>query len=146
MLNHLENHFNQTTTTNGAVAYKSTKSAVLDLFSQGGAMRNHDDDSIVTLFSKAYAENPLLAMKTLFYLRDITQGQGERRFFRLCLEHLALHNPESLRKNLHLIPKFGRWDDLWVLLETGLKNDVIALVREQLSKDLEELNKKIIKL
>lgn len=135
MLNHLNNHFNETTTTNGAMAYKSTQSAVLDLFSQGGAMRNHNEDEIVRLFSKAYAENPVLAMKTLFYLRDIREGQGERRFFRIVLKHLALHHKESLVKNLHLIPFFGRWDDMWVLLETDVKDDVVKLVRKQLLAD-----------
>ncbi|GIN66352.1 DUF2828 family protein [Bacillus glycinifermentans] len=140
MLNHLVNEFNKTETLNGAFAYKSTKSAVLDLFSMGGAYRNKNDDEVVQLFSKAYAEDAVLAMKTLFYLRDITQGQGERRFFRLCLQHLAKHNSESLRKNLHLIPQFGRYDDLWVLLETELKNDVIALVKKQLDEDLKKLD------
>src|SRR5690606_4782681 len=135
MLEHLKNEFNETRTTNGAFAYKSTKSAVLDLFSQGGAFRNRSDEEVAQLFSKAFAENPLLAMKTLFYLRDITQGQGERRFFRVALKHLALHNKEALRKNLHLVPKFGRWDDLWVLLETSLKDDVAQLVKRQLIQD-----------
>jgi hypothetical protein len=135
MLNHLNNHFNETRTENGAFAYKSTKSAVLDLFSQGGAMRQSNDNEIVRLFSKAFAENPVLAMKTLFYLRDITQGQGERRFFRLALKHLAVHNKGSLVKNLHLIPMFGRWDDMWVLLETDAKADVATIVKRQLIAD-----------
>lgn len=135
MLNHLNNHFNETTTTNGAVAYKSTQSAVLDLFSTGGAMRQRSDSDIVSLFSKAYAEDATLALKTLFYLRDIKQGQGERKFFRLSLKHLALHNKASLVKNLHLIPQFGRWDDMWVLLETNVKTDVANLVKRQLIAD-----------
>src|SRR5690606_9130193 len=55
--------------------------------------------------------------------------------FRVALKHLALHNKEALRKNLHLVPKFGRWDDLWVLLETSLKDDVAQLVKRQLIQD-----------
>lgn len=135
MLHALERTFNQTTTTNGAVAYKSTKSDVLDLFSQGGAMRGRSDKEIVTMFSKAFAEDATLAMKTLFYLRDIREGQGERNFFRLALKHLALHHEDSLVKNLHLIPQFGRWDDMWLLLETSVKNNVIDLVATQLQAD-----------
>src|SRR5690606_5721041 len=135
MLEYLKNDANETRTANGAKAFASTKSFVLDLFSLGGAYRNRSEEDIKKLFSKAFAENPLLAMKTLFYLRDITQGQGERRFFRVVLKYLALHHPEALQKNLHLIPKSGRYDDLWVLLETDLKDDVIDLVRKQLSLD-----------
>lgn len=135
MLKYLENDANETRTANGAKAFASTKSFVLDLFSLGGAFRNRSDQEVAELFSKAFAENPLLAMKTLFYIRDIEGGQGERRFFRVVLKHLALHHPEALRKNLHLIPKFGRYDDLWVLLETDIKDDVIDLVRKQLSLD-----------
>lgn len=136
MLNELSNHFNnQGKTANGAFAYKSTQSAVLDLFSEGGAMRQRSENDVATLFSKAFAENPLLAMKTLFYLRDIDEGQGERRTFRTALKHLALHNPDVLAKNLHLVPKFGRWDDLWVLLDTKLKVKVLDIVKKQLIAD-----------
>lgn len=140
MLNHLNNHFNETTTANGAVAFKSTQSSVLDLFSQGGAMRESNDEDVVRLFSKAFAENQLLAMRTLFYLRDIRGGQGERRFFRLCLQHLAKHNQESLKKNLHLISEFGRYDDLLCLLDTPIKDNVLQLIKKDLSKDLREIN------
>lgn len=135
MLNHLKNEFNKSNTTNGAFAYKSTKSDVLDLFATGGAFRNRSDEDVKVLVSKAYSENPELALKTLFYLRDVTQGQGERRFFRVAMQHLALHHKESLKKNLALVPAFGRWDDLWVLLETGLKADVLAIVKRQLNAD-----------
>lgn len=135
MLNHLKNSFNETSTENGALAYASTKSDVLDLFSMGGAFRNRTDAEVVKLFSMAFAENPLLAMKTLFYLRDVTGGQGERRFFRLALQHLAVHNKQALVKNLHLVPQFGRWDDLWVLLETSVKDEVTTLVKKQLILD-----------
>jgi hypothetical protein len=145
MLNHLQNHFNQTTTENGAFAYESTQSSVLDLFSMGGAFRNRGDNEVAELFSKAFAENPLLAMKTLFYLRDIKGGQGERRFFRVAIKHLAFHNPEALRKNLHLIPQFGRWDDLWLLLEDrNFKYEVADLVRKQLVKDKRSENPSLL--
>lgn len=144
MLNHLKNEFNQTTTANGAVAFKSTKSAVLDLFSQGGAMRQRSDNDIVQMFSLAFGENPLLAMKTLFYLRDREQGQGERRFFRLSLQHLAVHNKQALVKNLHLIPAFGRWDDMWALLDTDLRHDVVALVKKQLIQDRKANNPSLL--
>lgn len=144
MLNHFKNEFNETTTANGAKAYKGTQSALLDLFALGGAYRQRTDKDVTDLFSSAFAEDATLALKTLFYLRDITQGQGERRFFKVVLQHLALHNPDALAKNLHLIPEFGRWDDMWVLLETGLKNDVMKLVKAQLLADKKSENPSLL--
>jgi Domain of unknown function (DUF2828) len=135
MLNHFKNEFNEGRTANGAFAYNSTQSKVLDLFSLGGAYRNRTDEEKAQLFSKAFGENPLLAMKTLFYLRDVLEGQGERQFFRVALKHLALHNKSALIKNLHLVPQFGRWDDLWVLLDTDVRQDVVSLVKNQLVID-----------
>lgn len=136
MLNHLSNHFNETYTTNGALAYKSTKSSVLDLFAQGGAMRQRGDFDVISLVSKAFSEDATLTLKTLFYLRDIKQGQGERRLFRLALQHIANNNVDAVKKNLHLIPQFGRWDDLFVLLNTPLKSDIVNLIVSQLSMDV----------
>lgn len=137
MLENLVNHFNETTTQNGAVAYKSTKSDVLDLFSQGGAMRGRSDADVKSLVSLSYLENPLLTLKTLFYLRDIKQGQGERRFFRLGMREIADKYPVSVRMNIHLVPQFGRWDDLLILLDTKVHEDVINLFAEQLKLDVD---------
>ena len=136
MLEHLKSEFNKTQTDNGAFAYKSTKSKVLDLFSQGGAYRSRSDRDIISLFSEAFSEDKLLSMRTLFHIRNVRGGMGERRFFRIVLDYLSKVDEEVLRKNLHLIPKFGRWDDLWLLLDTDLKDDVVDLVDKQLREDM----------
>lgn len=135
MLEHFKNSFNKTTTENGALAYKSTRSAVLDLFAQGGAMRAQSDQAMKTLFSKAFAEDETLALKTLFYLRDVRGGQGERRFFKVALDYLAIHNKSALAKNLHLIAEFGRWDDMLHLLDTPVRSEVAKVLRRQLEQD-----------
>ena len=62
-------------TENFAVARKSTLDAVYDLFAFGGAYRNRTDADRILLFKKAYAENPELALKCLFYLRDVRGGK-----------------------------------------------------------------------
>lgn len=75
---------NYVETENGGMAHKSTLNNVYDLFALGGAFRNRSDDDCILLFKKALEENETLALKCLFYLRDIRGGQGERRFFRVC--------------------------------------------------------------
>ena len=100
MINFLKRETNRTFTENGAVTNRSTMSDCLDLFATAGALRNASDDEILTRFMRAFAEDRDIAMKTLFYARDIRGGLGERRFFRTVLRHLAQTEPESVRKNI----------------------------------------------
>ena len=65
-------------TENGALTHSTTHSAVFDLFSFGGSYRSRSDSECITLFKKALKEDESLAMKCLFYLRDVRGGQGER--------------------------------------------------------------------
>lgn len=136
MLNYLKNAANLAYTENGAVSYASSLSDVLDLFATIGALRGADDNEIIRRFARAYAENPDLAMKMLFYARDVRGGLGERRVFRVILKYLAHQESASVRKNLGNIAEFGRWDDLLVLLDSPLEADALELIREQLVKDL----------
>ena len=85
----LEKASNVTVTENLAKAYKSTMDNLLDFFGNAGAMRKRTEVDIVQIFSKAFAEDRLLALKALFYVRDVRGGQGERRTFRICLKWLA---------------------------------------------------------
>jgi hypothetical protein len=120
-------------TENGAKTNASSLNPVLDFFALAGAMRGRVEDA-VKLFSKAYAEDELLALRALFYLRDIRGGQGERDLFRACLKEVSR---DALNKNLMLIPEYGRWDDI-----LGL--DLITIVdaiRIQLEKDEEAMGK-----
>ncbi|KFZ25997.1 MAG: hypothetical protein KQ78_01972 [Candidatus Izimaplasma bacterium HR2] len=135
-IKHLETEDNFKETENGAVALKSTTSHVLDLFALGGAMRDRSETDIVQLFSKAYAEDKLQALRVAFHLRDILEGQGERRFGRIILTYLAKIDPTTMSKNMHLIPEFGRWDDLYSFVGTSLEKAMFKFVQKQLNVDL----------
>lgn len=74
-LNGLKDTANLTYTENGAITRKSTKSALLDMFALGGAYRSRSDEDVILLFKKAYDENPVYALKCLFYLRDVRGGK-----------------------------------------------------------------------
>ena len=136
LLDGLTNATNYKLTENGAITHRTTKSDLLDMFAMGGAMRNRPDEDVILMFRKAFAENPVYALKCLFYLRDVRGGQGERRFFKLCIRDLANTNPEVVKRNLELIPEYGRYDDLYCLVGTELEPDAMSFFKRQLALDL----------
>lgn len=135
-LDALKDKTNYTYTENGGVTHKTSKSALLDMFALGGSMRNRSDEDVILMFKNAYEENPLYALKCLFYERNCRGGQGERRFFRVCIKWLAQHDAAVVRRNLKFIPLLGRWDDLYSLVGTPVEADMFKLWREQLLLDI----------
>jgi hypothetical protein len=131
----LEKASNVTVTENAAKAYKSTMDHLLDFFGNAGAMRKRPEIDIIQLFSKAFAEDRLLALKALFYIRDVRGGQGERRTFRICLKWLADNYPDLVQKNILNVPLFGRWDDLYTLFHTTEEAQAIRVMATQLAAD-----------
>lgn len=131
-----------TTTTNSAVTYQTSGNALVDLFAQAAAMRS-DQIQAVHLFEKAYHADALGAIRTMFYLRDIRGGQGERTTFRSMFNWLSANHPDVASKLLHLIPEYGRWDDLlhcaW---SHPVRGKALNIFAEQLAKDYHELRTK----
>lgn len=80
-LDSLKRETNYTETENCGVAHKSTLNAVYDMFALGGAYRNRTDEDCILLFKNALEENEELALKCLFYLRDIRGGQRRKKIF-----------------------------------------------------------------
>lgn len=87
-------------TWNGEDTLVSTGDYCLDLFGRGGSLRNTSANEKIKIFSKAYSENADLAMKLLFYIRDIRGGYGERDTFNTIITWLADEHPESVIKNI----------------------------------------------
>ena len=135
----LYEELNKVYTEKGDLAYKSTGSFCLDFFSVVGGMRN-TQKLVMPLFLKAFSENKLLAIKLLFYCRDVRGGLGERDIFRLILNFLGNFHPEVARQLIPFIPEYGRFDDYLVLLYTQIKDDVINAIKEQLEMDIENKN------
>ena len=133
----LQDVSNFTRTENGAVTHKTTKSDLLDMFAMGAAYRTRSDEDVILMFQKAYKENPVYALKCLFYIRDVRGGQGERRFFRVATKYLASYDTNAMRRNLQYVPEFGRWDDLFVFIGTPLENDALNIIKHQLALDVQ---------
>ena len=137
LLDGLKDEFNYGITENGAKKHLTTKSDVLDMFALCGSYRNRSDDDCILAFKKAYEENAELALKCLFYLRDVRGGQGERRFFRVCFKWLAVNDTEAALRNLPYISEYGRWDDLiYSCIDTPCKKEMLKIIEDQLALDL----------
>jgi len=130
---------NMTVTENGHAAASTTGSALLDLYGQVGALRGQDEKRICQLLDLAVAEDRLLATKIMFYARDCRGGTGEREVFRTLLKRMAKIKPAAVVNNLELIPEFGRWDDLYSIVDPEEFGDVAIhvwdFIQKQLMKD-----------
>lgn len=123
-------------TENGAVTHSTTTNAVLDFFALAGAMRNNVQGAI-NLFRLAYAEDRQLAVRTLFYLRDIRGGQGERDLFRALFLELRRLDSEVADLVTPFIPTYGRWDDVIAVSDPEVGAEFIY---HQLVTDEENIN------
>lgn len=137
MLKELKNELNYTVTENGAVAYKSTFNKCLDFFGLAGAMRNNLQEAL-NLFKLAFSEDKLVAIRLLFYFRDVRGGQGERDVFKTCLNWLANENSSMVSDNLfpHVV-EHGRWDDLYCLVDTKCEKEMFQYMHNMFLKDLQ---------
>jgi hypothetical protein len=116
-----------TLTENGMVTNSSTLNECINLFFTIGAMRGQDKNRLISNFSKAFNENPLTALKILFWVRDVRGGAGERQIFRDILKYLVEIHPNVVKQNIQAIPYFGRWDDLSVLFGSTLEAQAVQM-------------------
>lgn len=138
--NTLNGEMNVAVTENGAVGYRTTGKSLLDLNFAVSSLRNVHENEIFSRFMKAFVEDKMLAMKWLFYARDVRGGLGERRLFRTVLPQLIKQNPEMVLPIISLIPEYGRFDDLWCLLDdASAKDDIVKLVNHQLHSDWQNM-------
>ena len=127
-------------TENGALGHSTTGKALVDLNFSIASLRGASDSDIQAAFRAAYAESPTLALKYLFFARDVRGGLGERRFFRVASKWLADNHRDEIRKYIPLIPEYGRWDDLIELIsDPVLFNDIIELISKQLKEDWSDM-------
>lgn len=135
---------NETRTENYDIALKSTFNSNLDLLGLMGGMRYNTSD-LLNLFQKAYYEDSELAIRNLFYLRDVRGGMGERKAFREILNELAKNNPEGLKAIIKYIPEYGRWDDILLFLDyKETKDETLRIITEQLREDMASDNPSLL--
>ena len=131
---------NVSVTENGAIGFKTTGKKLLDLNFKLSSLRNMSNIEIWQNFMLAYAENPVLAVIWLFFARDVRGGCGERRVFREIFARLSYENPDLMAKLVHLIPFYGRWDDVIELYFSDIpcvvRDAVFDLISKQIQSDI----------
>ena len=139
-VNALKNVSIEKQTENGALAYSTTNSKVLDLYAVIGSLRTREPEDIVTMFNEAFSENKELAAKLVLYARDIRNGGcGERRTGRILLKALANKWPELVNINLQNFADAGRYDDLFWLFGTECQPAVKRFIKSRINEDIATL-------
>ncbi len=128
-------------TENGAIGYQTTGKALVDLNFAVASLRNESETQIVKRFLPAFYEDRLLAVKWLFFLRDVRGGLGERRTFRILMKYLATSFPELTQYLVELMAEYGRFDDLLCLLDTPVEETVLTVLKAQLEQDAQNLTR-----
>jgi hypothetical protein len=100
---------------------------------------------LYSYLKKSSAENIIDTFLLVFNARDCRGGKGERDIGRLSFQWLFINYPDMFMKIYHLIPEYGRWDDLLYFFPGTLKLDNINYIRDNYisnvkdSKDLDKL-------
>ncbi len=117
-------------TNQGAFAYEHSMNHALEFFSKAGSLYETKsrtsyyggEQSAKELFIHSFAVDQELSMKLLFWLRDCRGGAGNRSGARSIIKWLGNDHTDWMRVNMHLIPAYGRWDDLTALFTTPLRS------------------------
>lgn len=129
---------NVSITENGAVGYKRTEHALTDFNFKVASYRGNAKRAVED-FKRVLNEKESYVLKYLFYLRDAREGIGERDLFRVCISELLNSNIAKKDEVVSLIiketPEFGRWDDLWLFLDTKYSAKVIDVIKNTLKAD-----------
>ena len=137
---------NLSVTENGALGYRTSGKALVDMTFALSSLRQKDDRAVQSMFSAVCAEDIDLAVVWLMWARDVRGGAGERRLFRVCFEYLAREFPEKAVKVVRLIAEYGRWDDVVDLFfavdHVDVKKALFDTMSDQLNADLIALRDK----
>jgi len=118
---------------NGAFMFKTSGQNLLDMNFRVASYRGASENKILSDWKKAFADDPELAVKWLFYVRDVREGLGERDTFRKIANYLS-GTEDRFVKLINQIPEFGRWDDLFSVYGSN-KKAVCGLISAQLNLD-----------
>ena len=137
----LNNTLNNRTklTENGALGCETSGKALVDLNFSVSSLRSKSEKEIIRLFIRAFYEDRVLAVKWLFFLRDVRGGLGERRTFRIIIRYMAGSFPDTVNALVPIMAEYGRFDDLLCLLDSPAEEKVMSTLKAQLYEDIENM-------
>ena len=106
--NTLNEDFNYSVTENGALGYRTSGKELTDLNFAVASMRGMNEKTIYDKFTKAYFEDKMMALRWLFFARDVRGGLGERRLFRTVLKNMVKDDPNTVKRLACLVSEYGR--------------------------------------
>ena len=135
-------------TANGALSYSSPNSNIYDgrisLFFK--CVRGIQTNDLINYLYRSSNENIIDTFILSFYTRNCRGGKGERKIGRQMFTWLFQNFPNEFEKIYHLIPYYGRWDDMFCffpnVLTTNhivLQNKIVQFVCNQLKKDYRDM-------
>jgi len=141
---------NLTLTENGDKAYKSSLNGLMDLMFKAGVMKDRTCiEDMIKLFNQAWYENPLYAIRLLFYIRDCRGGQGCKLFFRSVMLYLSKYQPNVAKAIYSYIPEYGCWSDVIDMLKAPefvlskqMRKELFKIIANQLTSDMINMDKK----
>ncbi len=129
---------NETRTENDALTYKSTLNPVLDFFYLAPSRQGVDNTD---LFIKAFEQDPILAMKAVFYIRDVRGGKQQKKTFQDILGWLYARERGIFEAVIGYVPEFGYWKEVVPYVEN---QKVRKLVAKQLNADVGASNPSLL--
>lgn len=123
---------NTTTTWNGAKSLSPKEadatgnhSGRIGLFYKG--VRDLPTPALYAYLREASAENKIDTLILSYYIRDCRGGKGERDLGRRAITWYGLEYPLRMLKTIHLLPEYGRWDDLLIFFPGVINLDKNAV-------------------
>lgn len=120
---------------NGATMFETSGDPLLNMNFRVSSYRNMSEEEILSDFDKAYAANPELALKWVFYVGDIREGLGERRLFRTLIKYVV----PRFKNLIEFIAEYNRFDSLFELFGTAAEGDMLNYIKSQLKADCDAM-------
>ena len=127
-----ESRQNDSFTDNGAVTHSTSLSNLVDFFFIAWTLMQKSSEEYLPLWNRAFAEDKTLAMRLLFWMRDVRWWAWVRDAFITIYSNLSQEDKKHYSK---YISEYWRWDDLIQLYKSDPESFKDIILAQFKSKD-----------